>query len=69
MSEPFTAFSFRVEILLPGATEPLCDAAFAECDGMELRFDVRSLSRGRRPRPAPARRPCLDRPGSRSSAA
>ena len=46
MSEPFTAFSFRVEILLPGAAEPLCEAAFAECDGMELQFDVRSLSEG-----------------------
>ena len=46
MSEPFTAFSFRVEIVLPGAAEPLCEAAFSECDGMEMRFDVRALSEG-----------------------
>jgi phage tail-like protein len=46
VSEPFTAFSFRVEIVLPGTAEPLCEAAFAECDGMELHFDVRSLSEG-----------------------
>ena len=40
MSEPFTGLNFRVEIMLPGAAEPLCEAAFAECDGMEMRFDV-----------------------------
>jgi phage tail-like protein len=43
---PFTALDFRVEILLPGAQTPLCDAAFAECDGLELRFDVRALREG-----------------------
>ena len=46
MSDPFTAHRFRVEILLPGAQAPLCDAAFAACDGLELRFDVRALREG-----------------------
>ena len=46
MSEPYTAFDFRVEIFLPGAQAPLCDAAFAECEGLELRFDVRALREG-----------------------
>jgi phage tail-like protein len=46
VSEPFTAYSFRVDIVLPGAGEPLCGAAFAECDGLELRLDVRSLREG-----------------------
>lgn len=46
MSEPFTAYSFRVDIVLPGAGEPLCGAAFAQCDGLELRLDVRSLREG-----------------------
>jgi phage tail-like protein len=46
VSDPFTAYSFRVEILLPGAPGPLCDAAFAECDGLELRFDVTTLREG-----------------------
>jgi len=36
VSDPFTAFNFRVEITLPGASAPLCEAAFAECDGMEI---------------------------------
>ena len=40
MSEPLTGLHFRVEIMLPGAAEPLCEAAFAECDGIEMRFDV-----------------------------
>jgi len=46
VTEPFTAFNFRVEIFLPGAQAPLCDAAFAECEGLELRFDVRALREG-----------------------
>jgi len=46
VSEPFTAYAFRVEILLPGAPAPLCDAAFAECDGLELSFDVRAVRDG-----------------------
>ena len=45
-TELITAFRFRVEITLPGSAEPLCEAAFAECDGMEVHFDVRSLSEG-----------------------
>jgi phage tail-like protein len=46
VSEPFTAYNFRVDIVLPDSKEPLCDAAFAECDGLELRLDVRSLREG-----------------------
>jgi len=57
VSDPFTAQNFRVEIMLPGAAEPLCEAAFAECDGLELRFDVITYSEGgagRRLIPGPA---------------
>lgn len=47
MSEALlTAFAFRVEILVPGRREPLCDAAFAACEGLELRFEVASLREG-----------------------
>ena len=46
MSDPFTALHFRVEIMLPGAAEPLCEAAFAECDGMAMNFDVKTLHEG-----------------------
>ena len=46
MSDPFTAFNFRVEIMLPGAAEPMCEAAFAECDGLELRHEVLTVREG-----------------------
>jgi phage tail-like protein len=46
VSDPFTAYDFRVEILLPGAAEPLCQAAFSECDGLEMRFEVTTLQEG-----------------------
>jgi phage tail-like protein len=46
VSEPFTAYSFRVDIVLPGGGEPLCGAAFAECDGLELRLDISRLREG-----------------------
>jgi phage tail-like protein len=45
-ADPFGAHDFRVEILLPGRERPLCDAAFAECDGLELRLDVEALREG-----------------------
>ncbi|MEO6713858.1 MAG: phage tail protein [Mycobacteriales bacterium] len=47
--DPFTAFSFRIELWLPGAAAPLCDAAFAECEGLELRFDVAGMREGGQP--------------------
>jgi phage tail-like protein len=36
-SAPFTAYSFAIEVRLPGRDEPLCEAAFCACDGLELR--------------------------------
>jgi len=39
-AEPFTAFAFAVELRLPGADQPLCEAAFSECDGLELRREI-----------------------------
>lgn len=46
LGDLLTAFSFRVEIWLPGGASPLCDAAFASCDGLEIRFDVHTLREG-----------------------
>lgn len=46
MSDPFAAYAFQVEVRLPGSTAPLCGAAFSECDGLELRLDVRTLREG-----------------------
>lgn len=44
---PFTAFHFAVAISVPDiATDPLCHAAFAECDGLEMTMDVKTIREG-----------------------
>jgi phage tail-like protein len=43
---PFTAFNFAVEIKVPGVAEEVCSAAFAECDGMEMTMDVKTIREG-----------------------
>jgi len=47
--QPFTAFNFAVEIDLSeqaqGGTK-LCNAAFAECDGLEMNMEVKTLRQG-----------------------
>ena len=47
MSEmrPFTAFNFRVEIAL-GDNPELCEAAFAECSGLEATMEVKTIREG-----------------------
>ena len=43
---PFTAFNFAVEISVPALGTRLCNAAFAECDGLEMTMDVKSIREG-----------------------
>jgi phage tail-like protein len=47
---PFTAFRFEVvldlEQPLAGLTGPLCDAAFAECDGLEMTMEPKTIASG-----------------------
>jgi len=43
---PFTAFNFAVEIRVPGVVEEVCSASFAECDGMEMTLDVKTIREG-----------------------
>lgn len=43
---PFTAFNFTVEIALPDAGQPLCEAAFAECSGLEVTTEVKTIREG-----------------------
>ncbi|HEY4011967.1 MAG TPA: phage tail protein [Polyangiaceae bacterium] len=44
---PFFAFSFAVEISVPSISNgPLCSGAFAECDGLEVSFDVKTIREG-----------------------
>lgn len=43
---PFVAFNFSVEIYPDGAKDPLAKAAFAECDGLEMTFDIKTIREG-----------------------
>jgi phage tail-like protein len=45
---PFTAFNFEVQIDVdvPGITAGVCAAAFAECDGLEMTMDVKTIREG-----------------------
>jgi phage tail-like protein len=43
---PFTAFNFAVEIKVEGMDTNICDASFAECDGLEMTMDVKTIREG-----------------------
>lgn len=43
---PFTAFSFAVEIYRDQDSKPLVEAAFAECDGLEMTHDIKTIRQG-----------------------
>jgi phage tail-like protein len=43
---PFTAFNFTVEINVPDVVPMACTAAFAECDGLEMTVDVKTIREG-----------------------
>jgi phage tail-like protein len=43
---PFTAFNFSVEIEVPDVSNEVCSAAFAECDGLEMTMDVKTIREG-----------------------
>jgi phage tail-like protein len=42
---PFTAFSFSVELSVDGGS-PFCNAAFSECDGLEMNQEVKTIREG-----------------------
>ena len=43
---PFTTFNFKVELTLEGQESPLCNAAFAECDGLEMSMAPKTIQEG-----------------------
>jgi phage tail-like protein len=43
---PFTSFNFGVEIRVSDDLPRLCSAAFAECDGLEMAMDVKTIREG-----------------------
>lgn len=45
-SYPFTAFNFSVEIEVEGVASRICNAAFAECDGLEMTMEPKTIREG-----------------------
>lgn len=43
---PFMAFNFAVEIMRAGEGKPLVEAAFSDCDGLEMTMDVKTIKEG-----------------------
>jgi phage tail-like protein len=43
---PFVAFRFEVVLTAPGMPGPLCSAAFAECDGLEMSMEPKAVAEG-----------------------
>jgi phage tail-like protein len=43
---PFTSFNFGVEIRVDNDLPLVCNAAFSECDGLEMTMDVKSIREG-----------------------
>ncbi len=44
--QPFTNFNFAVEVVRAGGSAPLVQAAFAECDGLEMGMEFKTLRVG-----------------------
>lgn len=43
---PFSAFNFAVEIDVPGISPKVCNASFAECDGLEMTVELKTIREG-----------------------
>jgi phage tail-like protein len=43
---PFGTFNFAVEIKLDPVAQRVCDAAFSECDGLEMTMEVKTIREG-----------------------
>ena len=48
---PFTAFNFLVQLTIPnaqnlGLAAPLCNSEFAECDGLEMTMEPKTIQEG-----------------------
>lgn len=43
---PINNFNFAIEIKVDGVAPRVCDAAFSECDGLEMNLEVKTLREG-----------------------
>ncbi len=46
MTRPFAAFNFHVEIVPSGRGSALVSGSFAECDGLEMNMEVKTIREG-----------------------
>ncbi len=46
IAHPFSAFNFSIEIRVAGVSPTVCNAAFQECDGLEMTMDVKTIKEG-----------------------
>jgi phage tail-like protein len=46
---PFLGFNFAVEIHRAGEGKPLVEAAFADCDGLEMTMEIKTIKEGGAP--------------------
>ncbi len=46
MIRPFSAFNFLVEIVPSGARQALVSGSFAECDGLEMNMEIKTIREG-----------------------
>jgi phage tail-like protein len=44
--DPINTFNFSIEIKVEGVSKRICDAAFSECDGLEMTMEVKTLREG-----------------------
>lgn len=45
-TRPFTVFNFSVELTLTNEKDFLCNAAFSECDGLEITMEPKTIREG-----------------------
>lgn len=45
-TRPFTAFNFSVELTLTNDKDFFCNAAFSECDGLEMTMEPKTIREG-----------------------
>ena len=43
---PFTSFNFAVELQVKDALPQVCNAAFSECDGLEMTMEAKTIKEG-----------------------
>jgi phage tail-like protein len=43
---PFTTFNFSVEFNVEGVSPKVCNAAFCDCDGLEMAMEVKTIREG-----------------------